>query len=447
MTSQSSNIHSSWKVKTSLILLQIGVFSFIFLWDIKYNFYQFRYLIIIPFLLIIINFKNTNYNLFLKYSLLPFIILIHFFLANTSNAMNLEYRDLFGILLLFIIFYVALFFNDVIINNLDKYINSFIIIFSISFLIFFFLTDSKIILNCYNGWFFQTKFIFVENSHFAIIAIPIINYYSLVFCELKNFSNNNKIIFAFFILFLIISFLNFSTTFLVGLIITNLYLLLFYKNNLKIKILSIIFILVSFFIIFNKSQCAARSINLIKFVPHYYKESALSKYFKEVVLNKYFSIEIDPTKKEDEIYFEKVTINMSIETFLTSLRVTFKSIKDNPFGVGFNRYQDAHKKYINQLGITSLGVKKNNIYDGSSNISKIITEFGIFGIIFILAFIYTALKFKDFGSKKFFLISLISLQFLRGVGYFNGGFLLVAILYFFNYLKIREKMIKFKNLK
>ena len=87
------------------------------------------------------------------------------------------------------------------------------------------------------------------------------------------------------------------------------------------------------------------------------------------------------------------------------------------------------------------------LYDGSTNISKIITEFGIFGIIFMLTFIYTALKSNDFESKKFFLISLISLQFLRGVGYFNGGFLLVVILYFFNYLKIREKMIKFKNLK
>ena len=179
MTSQSSNIRSFFKVKKSLILLQISVFSFIFLWDFKYDFYQLRYLIIIPFLLIIINFKNTNYNLFLKYSLLPFLILIHFFLVNISDATNLEYRDLFGILLLFIIFNVALFYNDVILNSLDKYINWFIIIFSISFLLFFILNDTKIILNCYNGWFFQTKFFFIENSHFAIIAVPIINYYSL----------------------------------------------------------------------------------------------------------------------------------------------------------------------------------------------------------------------------------------------------------------------------
>ena len=184
MVNQSFNIHSFWKVKKSLILLQIGIFSFIFLWDLKYDLYQFRYLIIIPFLLIIINFKKTNYNLFLKHSLVPFLIFIHFFLVNISNAMNLEYRDLFGILLLFIIFNVALFYNDVILNNLDKYIKWFIITFSISFFIFFIFSDSKIILNCYNGWFFQTKFIFVENSHFALIAVPIINYYSLILLQM-----------------------------------------------------------------------------------------------------------------------------------------------------------------------------------------------------------------------------------------------------------------------
>ena len=437
MTSQGYNIRSFWEVKKSVILLHIGIFSFIFLWDLKYDFYQFRYLIIIPFLLVLINFKNTNYNLFLKYSLAPFLILIHFFLVNISDAINLEYRDIFGLLLLFIIFNVSLFYKDEIFNNLDKHINWFIIIFSISFLLFFLLTDSKIILNCYNGWFFQTKFIFVENSHFAIIAIPIINYYSLVFCKLKNFSKNSKILFAFFILFLIISFLNFSTTFLVGLILTNFYLLLFYKNNLKIKILSIIFILISFFIIFNKSQCADRSVNLIKFIPKYFDESSIPQYFKGSILYKYFVKKESTT--EQEIYIEQVTTNMSIETFVASLKITFKSIKDNPFGVGFNRYQDANKKYINQLGLSSLGVKKNNIYDGSSNISKLITEFGIFGIISILLFIYTALRFKNFESKKFFLISLISLQFLRGVGYFNGGFLLLVIIYFYNYTKIREK--------
>ena len=139
---------------------------------------------------------------------------------------------------------------------------------------------------------------------------------------------------------------------------------------------------------------------------------------------------------------KKITLSQSVETLLVSLKITIKSIKNNPFGVGFNRYHVSHKKYIKDINLVDPGIKKFNIFDGSSNISKFITEFGVFGIIFILAFLYTALKFKDFESKKFFLISIISLQFLRGVGYFNGGFLLLAIIYFYNYLKIREENIQ-----
>ena len=136
---------------------------------------------------------------------------------------------------------------------------------------------------------------------------------------------------------------------------------------------------------------------------------------------------------------EKEIINQSIEVFLTSLQITFKTIKNSPFGVGFNRYQVAHKKYIDEVVLVDPEIRKNNIYDGSSNISKLITEFGIFGIFFIITFIYTTIKFKKIEGKKFFLISLIFLQFLRGVGYFNGGFLLLAIIYFYSYFKIREK--------
>tara|TARA_B110000014_G_C20026039_1_gene532593 strand:- start:124 stop:1005 length:882 start_codon:yes stop_codon:yes gene_type:complete len=290
--------------------------------------------------------------------------------------------------------------------------------------IFFILTDSKIVLNCYNGWFHQTRFIFIENSHFALISVPIINYYSLVFCKLKNFNRNDKIIFTFFVIFLIISFLNFSTTFLVGLILTNFYLLIFYRENLKIKILSIFFIFISFFIIFNKSECTERSINSLQTLPQYFKYS---------ILNKPSFKYLEKDEKEKEI------INQSIEVFLTSLQITFKTIKNSPFGVGFNRYQVAHKKYIDEVVLVDPEIRKNNIYDGSSNISKLITEFGIFGIFFIITFIYTTIKFKKLEGKKFFLISLIFLQFLRGVGYFNGGFLLLAIIYFYSYFKIREK--------
>ena len=81
-------------------------------------------------------------------------------------------------------------------------------------------------------------------------------------------------------------------------------------------------------------------------------------------------------------------MNMSVETFIVSLEVTYNSILSNPFGVGFNRYQNAHKKFIDEIVKINKNVKKNNIYDGSTNLSKIPTEFGIFGIFFIVYPLY-----------------------------------------------------------
>ena len=40
MIKEVSSILSGWKTEKSAILSQIGIFSFIFLWDLKYDYYQ-----------------------------------------------------------------------------------------------------------------------------------------------------------------------------------------------------------------------------------------------------------------------------------------------------------------------------------------------------------------------------------------------------------------------
>ena len=130
---------------------------------------------------------------------------------------------------------------------------------------------------------------------------------------------------------------------------------------------------------------------------------------------------------------------MSVETLLVSFEITLKSLLNNPIGVGFNKYHLAHREYIDQIIKIDNAVKKNNIYDGSTNISKIVTEFGIFGIFLILFFLFTLLKRQKLNQFDIFIISLISMQFLRGVGYFNGGFILVLLVYFYNFHKERLK--------
>ena len=177
-------------------------------------------------------------------------------------------------------------------------------------------------------------------------------------------------------------------------------------------------------------QCTDRSVGSLKPMSELWM-------YKSIKPNKlYASPNVDEPNK---IKGKKININMSVETLIVSLEIALKSVINHPFGFGFNKYYIAHEKFIDEIFLTNIDVKKNNIYDGSTNISKIITEFGLFGIIIIVIFIINLLskiitKYK-FSDIEVFIIGLIGLQFLRGVGYFNGGFILIFSLYFYDYYK------------
>tara|TARA_B110000027_G_scaffold16142_1_gene16573 strand:- start:536 stop:907 length:372 start_codon:yes stop_codon:yes gene_type:complete len=90
-------------------------------------------------------------------------------------------------------------------------------------------------------------------------------------------------------------------------------------------------------------------------------------------------------------------------------------------------------------------VKLLNSSDASNNIVKIIVEFGVFGIfIFLILFLYAIKKSIPIEHKLFF-IPFIGTQMLRGAGYFNSGFLLIALLIIFSYLE-KSTFVKNKNL-
>ena len=63
------------------------------------------------------------------------------------------------------------------------------------------------------------------------------------------------------------------------------------------------------------------------------------------------------------------------------------------------------------------------------NLTKLLVEFGLLNIILILFFIYFLFSSKIAIDDKIFLFPIIFVQsFLRGAGYFNGGFLIATIL-------------------
>ena len=100
-------------------------------------------------------------------------------------------------------------------------------------------------------------------------------------------------------------------------------------------------------------------------------------------------------------------------------------------GWGLNRYETAFEHYtkfrINKINHT-YAIYVNN-EDGSMNLTKLLVEFGLLNIILILFFIYFLFSSKIAIDDKIFLFPIIFVQsFLRGAGYFNGGFLIATIL-------------------
>jgi hypothetical protein len=78
---------------------------------------------------------------------------------------------------------------------------------------------------------------------------------------------------------------------------------------------------------------------------------------------------------------------------------------------------DAQKRFINL-----------NYNDASSNMIKLIGEFGLILIILLLIFFYF-LQSKSIDKKlKIICLTLVATQLLRGTGYFNSGFILIGFI-------------------
>ena len=153
------------------------------MWDIKFNFYQLRFVILLPLITLLIDQANYEIKKLLKIILIPTLILFHLLIIGYLNNYNFDNRDIFGILFLYLIFLLTLINYKNFKRSLSIVVDIFTILFSITFIIFFFYSESVFSPDCYDGWFYRTKFIFMENSHFALISVPIINYYTILFCK------------------------------------------------------------------------------------------------------------------------------------------------------------------------------------------------------------------------------------------------------------------------
>jgi len=137
--------------------------------------------------------------------------------------------------------------------------------------------------------------------------------------------------------------------------------------------------------------------------------------------------------------------DLSQAVYINSFKILILGLKENIFGSGIDSYKDLFKKYVNKTYKNLSRDKDINIIipvlnnnDGSNNFVKLSLELGIFSLplyFFIVHFIFNR-KIR-LEIKVFVLTIVITQLFIRGSGYFNGGFLFASTVIVLSYFKIR----------
>ena len=121
--------------------------------------------------------------------------------------------------------------------------------------------------------------------------------------------------------------------------------------------------------------------------------------------------------------------DLSSAVLIHNLKVAYQSIQDRPLGWGINNYKKAFDFYSkNKIKVLNHHyVLFLNQEDGSINMIKLIVEFGIMGILLLVAFFLFLISSKISLEYKILLLpSIITQTLFRGSGFFNGGYYIIT---------------------
>lgn len=431
LISKTINIFYNKKLSTFLKNYSQDIFIIYFViifffWNVDYIIFEAKYLTAIIFLISF--FAYTN-NLTLlknkKILMIFFFLLIHFFLVVIQSKGNPIKENFLNYSFTIISILTVILLYDQLKKNFLSIVKYFIFLFNSFFIIFisFYLFENgSLNIDCYKGIFSETGFIFRENSHFGLISSALLLYNSNIILENQN--NKNKTFFLInTIIFFIISFLSISTSFLFTILsLSTVFLLI--NNSIKKKIFYLGMIIISILFLNFKEQCNYRSIENIK-------QAAKSIDIK-------FS---EDKEKEFDYSIEVPDQALSYKVFLKSIQVGVFTLPKNLIGVGINNYDQLFEKYGKRSDIFNGEENFLNIEDASNNFSKIIGEFGFFGLILYFFLLIRLVKIDPVNSFQIFLITAILSQSLRGVGYFSAAFIILITTL---YINIYEKKFKKK---
>ena len=381
----------------------------LFFWNVDYVLFDAKYFTGLIFGLCFLTYiKNLN---LLKKKELYLIILFfftHFFLISIQNNFLFIKENILTYSYLIISIFVVILLYDYLRKNFLLILNSFTFIFNSIFIIFtivYLQNGGYLNIDCYKGIFSETGFIFEENSHFGLISSAVIFYNTNIILEgqIKKYKNFLLVNTAIFIL---ISFLTISTSFLVTTFLLSIFFL-FKNKSLKKKFFYLLLIIASILFLSTKDQCQYRSTDNLKYTIENLKE-------KEIVDSDY----------NNKILFTDRALSYNV--FFNSIKIGVLTLPKNLLGVGANNYSQLFEKFVDRKLENNNEVNFLNLDDASSNFSKIIGEFGLFGLIFYIYLIFKLVRIDPSNSFQIFLITSIFSQSLRGVGYFTAAFIILT---------------------
>ena len=409
----------------------------IFFWNINLLGSYLKFFFLLNFFLIFFDNKKFSNNYFYRVTLISLLITFIFFYHIIFDIISLKFyfeqNTIFNVVYVFLCFFIVFHFSERILLNIRTIIIIYLFILSLIFFcysIYELITlEEYSVKNLFNfnkctstGNRNKLTEIFTENSHLAITIIPSIFFLLFIF--------KSKLRFLCLLIILIIYFLNYSTT----LIITTLicfFIFFFHYKNKSITFIVIPLCIFCLSILFIDKNCAKR-----------FEVSFLNNNFYKLNTHQFDNLDKNYDLKSKN-FFDLSTKNLSAQVLLNATIVTYKSLINKPFGFGFQNYYKAFElSKVYNIKFDPL-VYELNKKDGASTFLKILVEYGLFSVIFfyIIALIFFDKKINI--ETKFFIIPIILSSFFRGVGYFNGGFLILILL---SLTIILKKIKMFKDL-
>ena len=423
------------KIIFNLILLNIIFVNYylhnILIFEIKLQ--HLCYLLSCLILLVFINFEK-KFKYFIS-------IIFLFFIIHTAFVASFNIKNSLSIIILissFCLVYENYFYlkkNIFLINSILFHIGIFFLI-TLFFLILFneidlfksigYLTN----FSCGGLRINDFYFVFRENSHVAIILTPL--FFSIFQMKYsKTHMNILKLLYLFSIVFF------FSLT----MFIAN-FILVFLICIWKRSILSshkfffiLLFFVLAYPMIMNKA-CTPKIIDF-SYKNNIFKDQKSS--------NENGPLSLIP---ENDNQNDGKFVNISTFVYLYHIDLITSSIKQKPFGYGFNNYEYLFIDNNNDLTNTLNDIYKKYVFtnynDGASNLIKILGEFGIISFLFCFFFLYFIFSNKFDPSYKILICSVLLIQFIRGAGYFNFNFLIYSC---FLFILIFDKFFNIKHYK